>query len=1528
MPEQQIHPSREDLIAYSLGQLPQEQSLIIDNHISECEPCCKTIAGLSSDDTFVGLLQEAKRLPATQAADEGGVTDGSFSNPTDIPAPLSEHPRYELLGLVGKGGMGDVYKARHRMMDRTVALKIINRELVRKPEAVERFHREVKTAAKLSHPNIVTAYDAEQAGDVHYLVMEFVDGVDLAHTVESRGALPIADACDYVRQAASGLQYAHECGMVHRDIKPHNLMVTADGTVKILDFGLASLGSVALGDAETTEMSGELTTAGSIMGTPDYIAPEQAEDASKADTRSDIYSLGITLYSLLAGRPPFADASVLRKLKSHAQTDPEPIESLRDDIPENLAAVMKRMLEKDPAKRYQTASDVADALELFAPPSTLAAIPTADLATPQRRWSRRRTSLTAAIIGFVGLCIVVVAMMGGFAGDDKKQATNNTPVGNSNGLAPSTDSADKPVLIRRFVGHQAPVWEVAINSDGTLAASISGGARKGCDGMICLWDFKTGKMLRQWKGPLDDMRGLAFSPNEKHLLITGARHRNEGPPESQWQIQSWDVESGREIRQFTGGGHSLSRLFFIDNHRLCSHHHETIIIWDVRSAKELAHFPRQAANCVNVHVGTGRMVVGLGDTLRILDLNDGSEVRTLRVPAKQNVSPYAYSVAFSPDGLRVAAAVHMHGTLIWDVNTGELIEELPLSFDSVKWTKDGRYVMGGTDGSWGVYDTKAKQIVFKVELGFRVRGLAIAPDGRSVLLGGGPRYHHPEDSDFALQHWRLPKQVWPTQDLVVSSPMGGTDTSAPEPVEDAEAARHREQSNDLVEQGLDLSRSGRFNEAASKFKEAIGLDPKNAAAHYWRAKCSMPWAPRDDGQHRTVMRYLDQAIRLDPTNADYQAERGLYLQSRAKLKEDDDLRRRAIEDLTAAIQLCDDQYWWWFQRAWLRAEIGLLREADKDYREVISLLTAKENRTNNEQTHLAWAYLNNCANLIRNGDIAAAMEMGDEAVVVAPGMPKAHWNRARAYMAHHDFRTALDSVDKAIRAAGGNYADAYVVRAAIHEFLGDIVKAYQDTQMALQLGGGPNAAKTMAAYSSALGRYEEALYLLDGVDKAMPNDAQTAYSQARARSALGDFDGALKSLETSISLDPKLPYAYSHRAMVLRYLGRNEEAAEDEQRTLALFHERLDEEPQDIGVLQQRGWMLWDLGRFDEAYDDWSRVIELDSRNVYGLGAFASLLAAHPDAAKRDGRRALELATKLTDLTLEEGAYWLSVRAAAHAEVGDFEAAMKWQRQAIEVCPHTDYQEYAARLALYEQSQPYRLSAEGTDPAKSLADVVVPTEVPVANFDALKPVETGELTAAEIGEQRPAVVLIKSDEGFGTGMILDVRGYVLTCAHVLPYSGLITIHYDDGEEQQQAEAEALAVDHRHDLALLKFQPRDGTDLQAVRLGIENGKPTEFKAGSLAVVIGNPGDQNWVLQKAVLPGSITSERQELGDYVKQPYVLVEVNVTAGCSGGPLFDDHGRVVGVIARNSNDVARTGYAIPMDVVARFLNLAQPNAG
>lgn len=364
MTNSQPHPSVEDLTAFSTGRLPSEDAASVESHIGECTPCCETLMGLSTEDTFVGLLKETR--DPVHAATIGVSKCATHDNQVQPRTVLANHPRYEIEGLIAKGGMGEVFKAKHRMMDRRVALKVISQELTRNPEAVERFHREVKTAAHLAHRNIVTAYDAEQAEGIHFLVMEYVDGVDLAERVLKGDQLSVGTACDYVHQAATGLQHAHQEGMVHRDIKPHNLMLTNDGTVKILDFGLASLSSSNListgGDLPE---NASLTAAGSIMGTPDFISPEQAASARDADIRSDVYSLGATLYYLLSGQPPFAEGSVAERLKHHAESEPVAIKSLRYDVPQELADVLSRMMAKAPEQRFQTPQEVADALAPF-----------------------------------------------------------------------------------------------------------------------------------------------------------------------------------------------------------------------------------------------------------------------------------------------------------------------------------------------------------------------------------------------------------------------------------------------------------------------------------------------------------------------------------------------------------------------------------------------------------------------------------------------------------------------------------------------------------------------------------------------------------------------------------------------------------------------------------------------------------------------------------------------------------------------------------------------------------------------------------------------------------------------------------------------------------------------------------------------------------------------------------------------------------------------------------------------------------
>ena len=266
--------------------------------------------------------------------------------------------KYKLLGHIGTGGMSSVYLAEHTRLHDKRAIKVLPRTRVKDATYLARFQLEAKAIASLNHPNIVLAYDIDNEGDVHYIVMEYVEGIDLQGLVRRDGPLPPAQAALLLAQAADGLQHAHQRGVIHRDVKPANLLLDLEGKIRLLDMGLAL---VSAEEESLTVLHNE-----NVLGTADYLAPEQALNSHQVDHRADIYGLGCTLYFLLTGRPPFPEGTLAQRIAKHQKAMPTSIRKLREDCPGELEGICVKMMQKEAKYRYQSAAEVADALRKFA----------------------------------------------------------------------------------------------------------------------------------------------------------------------------------------------------------------------------------------------------------------------------------------------------------------------------------------------------------------------------------------------------------------------------------------------------------------------------------------------------------------------------------------------------------------------------------------------------------------------------------------------------------------------------------------------------------------------------------------------------------------------------------------------------------------------------------------------------------------------------------------------------------------------------------------------------------------------------------------------------------------------------------------------------------------------------------------------------------------------------------------------------------------------------------------------------------
>ncbi len=352
--KQPRHPTDRNLRAYIEGRGSPEFHEAIEHHVQRCPPCAQLLERLRNGDS--------SNEPEGSSPIQATIVAGSAARKSPVPEALRDHPQFSIEAVIGRGGMGIVYLSRHRLTGRREALKILQPELAARPDIRSRFLREIQTAARLDHTNICRVYNAFEEGELLGLVMEYVPGRDLDSYVRKHGVLSVRQAAEVAIQVCQGLEHAQQKGMIHRDIKPANLMyamVDGKASVKILDFGLTKgVESVAQNDPRVTQQD-------RVLGTPYYISPEQSIDARSVDIRSDLYSLGCTLYFLLTGRPPFIGTNINEVLQAQRMSVARPVQELNANVPAAFSGLVQTWMAKDPDQRPQTPSEAIRMLEPY-----------------------------------------------------------------------------------------------------------------------------------------------------------------------------------------------------------------------------------------------------------------------------------------------------------------------------------------------------------------------------------------------------------------------------------------------------------------------------------------------------------------------------------------------------------------------------------------------------------------------------------------------------------------------------------------------------------------------------------------------------------------------------------------------------------------------------------------------------------------------------------------------------------------------------------------------------------------------------------------------------------------------------------------------------------------------------------------------------------------------------------------------------------------------------------------------------------
>ncbi len=740
--------------------------------------------------------------------------------------------RYKLLEPLGRGGMGTVYKALHTKLDCHVAVKVMRADLNDEPDAVARFQREMKAVGGLSHPNLVRALDADQISGTHVLVMEYVDGIDIATLLKRTGPLPIADACELIRQTAVGLHHAHEHGLVHRDIKPSNLMLSSasggrqptdhathqpadagrspEAAVKVLDLGLAHLQHASPDDDD-------LTRTGQLMGTIDYIAPEQTIDPRNVDRRADIYALGCTLYQLLCGRAPFSGShydTVGKKLVAHTQHKPPPIQQRRSEVFDELAELVDRMLAKRPDERIATAAEVAEALAPFAAGHNLSAqsAPSAsavdrpaateevgdetDLFLPAAHGDTHTAAPTSTdattsnriawVIAAVSLLLLVGLGLAAWqiiiritdrevvveAPDNDREIVVKTPDGDTMRVGRDgkvqIEMAKRPPISRMaLVTNPAAIegvrsWTIETRGHRgdvhTVRYSPDGKLMAtGCeDGTIRVWDPETGELDKALVGHDGAVHDLSWAADSQQIASGAADDT----------VRVWDVPSGRETQETevdNPSGHALFVSFSPDGKTLAyGGADETIHLWDIEADDtRMLQGPKEGVQSVTWAGDGNTLVAANGNkTLTVWDVPSGESKATL----EGHTSAITDAVV-SPDDRTVASTAasqdEEESVRIWDMATGKPRQALPAhqhGAECIVFSPDGKLLIAGGaegDGRLRVWNIDTGQLVYEQEPHDGTRSIAsVAVSPDGKLLAIA---HH--DGTVALCNLRTGESV-------------------------------------------------------------------------------------------------------------------------------------------------------------------------------------------------------------------------------------------------------------------------------------------------------------------------------------------------------------------------------------------------------------------------------------------------------------------------------------------------------------------------------------------------------------------------------------------------------------------------------------------------------------------------------------------------------------------------------------------------------------------------------------------------